>query len=389
MGAGPADVEALGCVRFAGFCSYAGLACEPAQAAGRDWAITGVHPIGQPIAVGGVAVGYVERDKHVYARGLHPSNGDVLWEREITPTRQTIGIELVPHAVGAGAVTFMTPLPQLGPDWARVVVVDAATGQVRQSSPSALFRAGPEACFDDRAVCVMATPDADRPMRGDRLDLTTGSYEPYSGTGIPATARCIGDRGLYDLGARPDEEIALIRDGEMRWHRPLADAFPAGFSTSNGWNWTLYPQVVYAGSVFGRGIRTKTTLDRDMHADSGSAGLDEMTGTVLWHEVGTVVSCGGQVPLWAEPVRCRVHGKQHIDLAAQTGSFKDLDVVLEGFDPITGSTTWSVPADASEQLGGFTDRAAIAGEHAIVATADTPSTLGDRRFNPRAVPPSA
>jgi hypothetical protein len=242
----------------------AGAVGDRAEAAGQEWATTGVRPIGQPIAVGGVAVGYLQRDKHVYARGIRPNDGDILWEREVTPSKQTYGVEIVPFGFG-GDVFFLEPLPgsPLGDLAARLVVVDAATGRVRHSSPPALFRTTPERCFGDTAVCVMAIPAVGQDARPYRLDLKTGDYAPYAVTGVPEYARDIGERGLIDLGVRPGEEIGLLRDGALRWHRPLTDAFPADFSTTYGWSWTLYQkQGVYAGSVFGRGQRRAGREDR-------------------------------------------------------------------------------------------------------------------------------
>ncbi|WP_229072832.1 PQQ-like beta-propeller repeat protein [Actinoplanes sp. DH11] len=234
----------------------------------------------------------------------------------------------------------------------------------------------------------MATTETGGEMRGYRLDVGTGAFTPYR-VALPATARAVGEAGLHDLGGRPDERLALVRDGAIRWQRPLTDAFPAGFSTSNGWNWThLAAAGVFAGSVFSRGVRTTTTVDFDLLPDSGSAALDEATGAVLWREVGTVVSCAGQVPLPYEPVRCRVSGREHIVFDPLKITFEDLDVTLEGFDPRTGKTRWAVPAGASEQLAGGLERAAVAGEHTIVARLGSGDRMIDLTDGTVTVPPA-
>ncbi|MEU4626924.1 hypothetical protein AB0G04_44005 [Actinoplanes sp. NPDC023801] len=148
----------------------------------------------------------------------------------------------------------------------------------------------------------------------------------------------------------------------------MTDAFPAGFSTDNGWTWQHFPaDGVFAGSVFGPVKRTATTVDIDLGAQSASAGLDERTGAVLWRSPGTIIGCAENIPLRADPVRCRVRGRGHFVVEPPASTFEGLDVALEGFDPRTGQTRWSVPAGRSEQLVGQLRRAAVAGDHTVVA----------------------
>ncbi|MFC4065933.1 hypothetical protein [Actinoplanes subglobosus] len=342
-----------------------GASGAPATASPPDWHVTGVRPIGQPIAVGGVAVGYLTRDRRLYARAMRPADGTTIWEREITPSRQTAGMAIVPARVGDG-VALLEPRPDSGPNWASLTVVEAATGRVVRSSPPAIFRTTAYGCHDDSSACAMSVPHQGGTRREYRLDLATGAFTPH-GAEVPR-ARSIGEAGLTDLGDRPNERIALIRDGAVRWQRPVADAFPTGFSTDNGWTWWYAEQAgVYAGSVFGPARRTANTVDLELHTQTASAGLDEQTGAVLWRDAGSMTSCAYSIALRDEAVRCRVRGTAHFVVSPPSESFTDLDVVLEGFDPRTGATRWTLPAGAAEALVSFSQPAAVAGEHTIVA----------------------
>ncbi len=108
-------------------------------------------------------------------------------------------------------------------------------------------------------------------------------------------------------------------------------------------------------------------MNIDLDAISATAGLDDGTGAVLWRDEGSMFGCDDRITLPHEPVRCRMRGRQHVTFEPLSVTSQGLDVALEGFDPRTGRTRWSVPAGASKLLAGTVERTPVAGEHTILA----------------------
>ncbi|MFC4066254.1 hypothetical protein [Actinoplanes subglobosus] len=357
-------MRAFAAALFAIGLTIGGVGGAPASAAPRDWRTTGLHPIGQPIEVGGVAVGYLVRDRHLYARAMRPESGEVLWEREITPSRQTAGILILPAKAGDNVV-LLEPRPQSGKNWASLAIIEPVTGRVLQNSRPAIFRTTPYGCFDDEAACAMSVPFKGGVRKEYRLDSMTGAFTPNPAD--LASARTVGEGGLMELGIRPEEPLALVRDGEIQWRRPIGDAFPTGYSTDNGWNWMhAEEEGVFAGSVYGPGTWTADAVSIDL-SKGASAGLDERTGAVLWRDNGSEVGCDYSLSLRGEPVRCRSRGTVRYEHKVQRESFKDVDVTLEGFDPRTGRTRWSIPAGPATALISFLTSTPVAGARSILA----------------------
>ena len=54
-------------------------------AAVRAWSRPDLVPIGQPVAAGGVAVGYVTEGKDLYLVAVDPATGNALWKQDASP----------------------------------------------------------------------------------------------------------------------------------------------------------------------------------------------------------------------------------------------------------------------------------------------------------------
>jgi hypothetical protein len=337
-----------------------------------------MHPIGQPGAVDGVAVGAIAEDRNLFVVAFNPSNGAELWRKPASPGEVVPGIQVGPRRVG-NKVAYFRPAAQ-GGLYASLVVADAHTGADVAVSAPLLFGSPPVACADHVDVCTLSRTGPGDGYSAHRLRVATGEYLAED-SGLPPGARLIGQDGLVEFGTRNPETFGLVRDGKLRWRTPLSQAFPAGFSTDNGWVWYRFPaQRVYAGSVFGRsdgplrGVRT-----RDLAATAASAGLSEGTGTVLWRDPGSAVGCSGTLAVAANPddpdspvvpVRCRATGT----ITVQPGgspSFTGLDVTIEGFDVTTGTTTWSIPVGAAETLAGANTNPAVAGTTQVLIQTGT------------------
>ncbi len=342
----------------------------------QAWTRTDLKPIGQLTAVAGVAVGYVADGGRLQLLALDPATGRTLWQRAASPGEVVTGIP-VTVAVVDDKVVYYRSDPK-GNLFASMVVADPRTGEDLAATAPALFVSPPDACSNTTDVCTTSRASYKDRAVPHRLRMTDKQYVPEN-TGEAAGSRSIGPEGLTDLGARDPETLAVVRDGKVLWKRPLAEAFPAGFSTDHGWNWRLYaPQKLYLGSVYGASVGTRdTTLTRDLATGSATAALSETDGAVVWRDSGSSLHCSSILDLPVNPddddspvaaVRCRSKGTSTWSAATKQSTRTGLDVVVEGFDVMTGKTTWSVPVGAAEELAGGDQRPAVAGPARVLIT---------------------
>jgi hypothetical protein len=76
------------------------------------------------------------------------------------------------------------------------------------------------------------------------------------------------------------------------------------------------------------------------------------------------------------------------DEAGTRASFEGLDVTVEGFEPTTGKTTWSVPMGAAETLVDYRASRPIAGPTQIVVSRPTGPVLLDYATGSVTAPPA-
>jgi hypothetical protein len=312
------------------------------------WVNTDLRPIAQPIAVGSELVGLVVDGSWLAVVSIDPATGGVRWRQRASPAHVTPGvtIELVP--VGDDKVAYFRPYD--GGGMSQLVVADARTGRDLTSSPPYWFYSIPYVCENGKDVCVISQGNGAGRSREYRLDVAKDEYGPNS-DGLPLGTRLLDVPGLLDLADRPDNTLGWLRDGKLQWRTPINAAFSRRFSSDHGWTWQRFAdQQVLVGTVFGEPQVDGERRISDLSLDSATAGLSELTGRVLWRDLGSSVQCGlrNQQRL---PVRCRLRGTMTSQGAAAT-VFEGLQVTVEGFAPVTGETTWTVPLGAE---GGLID----------------------------------
>lgn len=316
----------------------------------RLWARSDLRPVGQPLAVGGVAVAAIHDGADLFVVALEPSTGRELWRRPASPGNVVPGVAVGPTTAG-GKVVYFRPDPA-GDLFARLVIAEPRTGKDLATTAPLQFNSTPRVCDDGVDVCTVSRAGPDAAYGAFRLKVASGEYAPMD-TGLPPQARLIGTGGLIDVGGRDPEELGRLRDGKLVWRRPLREAFPAGFSSSNGWAWLHYPTAgVFVGSVLGKSVDGTD----NPAATTASAGLDEDTGTVLWQDPGSNVGCYGTLFGILDP-----HDPQRQVLALRCRGTTQ-GVTVERFDVRTGATKWAVPIGAAPSLQRGGDRAtAVAG----------------------------
>src|SRR5262249_27205635 len=149
---------------------------------------------------------------------------------------------------------------------------------------------------------------------------------------------------------------------------PVGAAFPSGFSSDNGWSWHLFAdEGVVVGALYGPPLAISPKYVTDLE-HVATAGLSEETGAVRWQDLGSSLHCHLGEPKY--PVRCRRRGIETFE-PGQPESFDKLDVTIEGFDPLTGATTWSVPMGPAVSLATTSVSIPIAGPTEVVVTPPT------------------
>lgn len=315
--------------------------------AGIAWTREDLQPVTAPIVVDGTAIVLVADDGAMQVVALDPATGETRWSAEASPGAAPPGIAVSIMAVGDDGIAFFRPA---GDDLiAELVVADAATGDVRWSSDALEFGSHPKPCEDGEGICA----EADLGRGGQLVRfLGEGAVRPES---FPTGARSLGN-GLLDLGERDPELLAGYQEGAVRWRTPLADVFGEGFSSDRGWNFATYDDVIVGA------VGQDVPLDLPVVVDFGAyvtAALGREDGRPRWRDVGSSFTCFGKLELQMDgggthedaadylpwPVRCRVVGTTTYESLDSEGEPDITSMTIEGFDPATGDTTWSLEAD--------------------------------------------
>ena len=313
------------------------------------WTNNAIHPVTSVLAVGGRLVVYGSEGNSLTLYGLDPATGQVAWQRAASTSATTPGIGLRVLSV-ADAVVYLRPDPvdALG---ARLVAADPATGADRAVGAPAVFYTPPMDCGDNAHVCANVEG-----VGLSAFSAKDGSQRPL---GLATErARAVGDEGLYDLGGRTPELLAVVAaDGTVRWSVPLESIFGPGHSTDSGWEFDRYTaEDLYVGSVGPRRASSATNQPNttDM-TQLGTAGIAASTGNRQWFIPNSYIYCQGTVfvaPAGDEhslPVLCRYAGTETYDPARRTSTLSGPTTVF-GFDPRNGSLTWQWNANADASL---------------------------------------
>lgn len=331
-------------------CSSGGSSDAPGLT--EVWRVSSITPIGQPVTAGDAVVVYGTEGRDLYLYGVAVADGAVRWRQAASPSRVVSGIPVGPSVMD-GRVAYFRPDPSAELA-ARLVVASAETGDDLLVSEPAHFTSHPRSCDDGTDVCVTAV-EGDGSTGSRRFSVEAGG-RVADADATPPHARFVGD-DLLDLGQRQPELLAGFAEGTVRWRSPLARHFPDGFTTDEGWHFGLYRSAgLHVGSVGSADGEEPSVVVVDL-GQSHTAAIDTATGSSAWQAPGTSFLCSSKVDLYrtvAEgrtelwPVRCRYRGVARYDRVSGRPSYDGLDVTMEGFDPATGRTTWSLPLGAAE-----------------------------------------
>lgn len=337
----------------------------PATGYAEVWLNTDFQPTGQPIAMGSVIVGLATQGGRLYLVGLDPVTGRELWKQLATVPSSVTQAEPAHLVVLGDKVAYFRP-DRMKNDfnhlvYNQLVVADPRTGDEVTSSPLAQFTSWPYPCVNGVDLCVISHGNLAGVEHQYRLWMAKNDYVVDSES-LPPSTRVLAEPQLLDLANRPENTLGWLRDHKIQWRVPIDAAFPRGFTSDAGWSWHIYAeQRVVVGTVYSAIPAGNGAIVRDLASSAASAGLSETTGDVLWRDTGSVFGC-----LEHErhlPVRCRQRGTARFDARVR---IEGLDVTVEGFEPATGKTTWSVALGAEDLTVDPAASRTIAGDTKIV-----------------------
>lgn len=345
--------------------SAAAQAAQNSRPAEELWS-TKLNVVGQPQVKDGTAFVYVSEGRKLELAAVDVATGEIRWKHAASPGDDYVGnppyVAFLEQADGKNLVAFIAPgdfrYSTINEAWwpwlDRVQFRNIDTGDIVHNTRGMVVDRAPEVCRDDpAALCFISTSERAGP--GMRLEAGAEDLVPDPlWAGLPAGAQPMPGGRLYLYGEdAADFGIGEVRDGESAWQLDAAAAFGPGIT-------------------FGSAVSTRYLEDEDaylLHSDlqpeGESASLDLATNRItaleggtgdrLWSAPGT--DCNDQFdtgphklkdgPLFG--IRCLTSRKALFD-DGEIASFEGLDVVIEGYDLLTGKSKWQLAAGADEEL---------------------------------------
>lgn len=303
------------------------------------WA-TDEPTLGPPVIAGNAAIAYVGSASRLELVAWSLDDGSELWRHEARPGFAPTGFRITPAAVdvaAGGVAAFLTvgPTQQDGSAYHAVAIVDVATGLLGLAGLGApvVPDRRPEPCEDGISFCFEGR---------DPQTLEAGTYRVDAVTGlVDWTASSTGG---FEIGAG----LRITRGGDLvledqTWTSSYDAVFGPGYSTAFGWHWVADDETGYLIGSAGRFGDGSEFADPDLTSDI-TVGLDPESGRVVWKQRSVNTGCAAaddHADVW-----CRVlDGRWDVASDPADPTFVDLTVAVEGFDPATGETRWSVVVD--------------------------------------------
>ena len=169
----------------------------------------------------------------------------------------------------------------------------------------------------------------------------------------------------------------MARDGKTLWSKPIGQVMGATVSSDTGWSFQHDEKADrYVGWM-----RAALPAESRELAQAGQgfsydldvlrlASINGTDGTVEWLRKGAEHSCLG-MNTDAPTVRCVFEGVVTYSAEGELTDVKDGSAVVEGFDPETGKTTWTLPIAPDAVADAVDDRdQKVAGDKTILVETD-------------------
>ncbi|MCW2134484.1 PQQ-binding-like beta-propeller repeat protein [Arthrobacter sp. VKM Ac-2550] len=345
--------------------SAAAQAAENSRPAEELWS-TKLNVVGQPQVKDGTAFVYVSDGRKLELAAVDVATGKIQWKHAASPGDDYVGnppyVAFLEQADGKNLVAFIAPgdfsYPTIKEAWwpwlDRVQIRNIDTGDIVHNTGGMVVDQSPEVCRDDpAALCLISTSERAGP--GMRLEAGAPDLVPDPlWAGLPAGAQPMPGGRLYLYGEDGgDFGIGEVRDGESAWQLDAAAAFGPGITFGSA-AFSLYLEDEDAYLLHSELKPDGESESVDLATNRITA-LEGGTGARLWSAPGT--DCNDQFDTGPHKlkdgawlgIRCLTSGKALFD-DGDIASFDGLDVVIEGYDLLTGESKWQLEAGADEDL---------------------------------------
>jgi outer membrane protein assembly factor BamB len=349
-------------LRILAFCALLGLlpavvliASLPASGSVPPTSGRSLDVVGGPVAAGpDVVVVSVDRSHTLHLDGLNPVTDTVLWQHPYAASAITPGIALTPAAAGT-MVADIVPAANSAIPSVTVDGVNAATGAiVWKLAMQFIVSDNPASCVGGQDFCLPAYT-ADGSAQLAIIDAATG--QPASVLSGPS--RALGT-DLYQSSSETPTLEQLSGAGSIAWSEPVTTVFGPGYDPGRGWNIAPIGSLD-VGSVGVAANGSATDLSRFK-----TVGFSTASGTPQWSVPGSY-QCMGPLVFLSTPVACQYVGTVHASATStKPPSLRGVTLRLAGFDPATGSTTWSYPVANVRSLTSGNGVQFIDSDHVVV-----------------------
>jgi hypothetical protein len=316
-----------------------GATAVSAQAANPFGAL---EVVSTPVVAGTTAVVVTVNASHaLQLTGVDPASHKVLWRVPYSASGVTPGEYLAP-AVANGIVLDAAPAANQSNPLVRLSGIDAATGKMVWSIPSALLLSdNPAPCVENQDFCITGY-NSDQ---STELAVLTASTGQRTNT-VSGPSRALGPN-LYQSDSSTPTLEQLTSTGTIGWTHSATAIFGPGYDPGDGWN--IWP----VGSL-NVGSLGATASGNSMNFGAiKTVGFSIATGTALWTVPGSYM-CMGPLMFLSTHVACQYSGTVKKPKAGATLSLKGVSLKLAGFNPTSGAVAWtqSVSSDVRAMTSG-------------------------------------
>ncbi len=153
---------------------------------------------------------------------------------------------------------------------------------------------------------------------------------------ISGSSRAIASQ-LYETDTQPPMFQQISTSGSLAWTKPISTIFGPSYDPNYGWNITPVGSL-NVGTV--APVSGGKTLDLSAFK---TVGFSVANGVPQWTLPGSY-QCLGPLVVLSSQVVCQYSGTAHYSKPSpQSTSLKGVSLKLVGFNPLSGSASWSVP----------------------------------------------
>jgi hypothetical protein len=331
------------------------LAALPVEGSVPSHSARSLDIVGGPIAAGPAAVVVsVDKAHALHLDGVDPVTDTVLWQRPYAASAITPGVPLTPAAAGT-TVADITPAGSSATPAVTIDGISATTGAVEWRLTQAFILSdNPASCVGGQDFCVPAYTAAGSSQLA-LIDAATG--QPASA--LTGPSRALGT-DLYQSSAETPTLEQLSAGGSIAWTEPVTSIFGAGYDPGAGWN------ISPVGDLNVGSVGVAMTGTRADFSRFKTVGFSIATGTAQWSIPGSY-ECMGPLVFLSTQVACQYHGTAtYPKTPTKPPSLRGVTLKLVGFDPATGSATWSYPVSNVRSLTSGNGLRFIDADHVVV-----------------------